>query len=347
MLNSLKYLLFFFILANSNKTFFKNYYFTMFIITHKDFKQNITGNFFKIVTDDATTLKLNYKIGLIYSKDNNPLYPKKISYGEISKMYYIWKNYRPLPKYVGFNHYRRYFRLGDNTPDLDVIFKNYDVILNNAANMRSLTIMQQFKKFHTEYALDEAIEIIKNIKPEYYETALKTMNSSIVYFCNLFVMKSEDFLKWGEFVFPILFEYDKRHNLNNDSDVEKYILKEWGKYEKKKLNINYQRRLGGFLAERLSNIFYNHHFKNKYEVNVLEYDKIPLTTEPNERQKDIVIICFLFISLSILFVLYCINIKIKSKKRNNNKNKEFKRSFNNAPIINEELQTLETEKIDL
>ena len=273
--NLSKYLFFFFSCIVSNKTNSKNYYLSIFIITHKDFLPFVTNEFYKIITDEKNSLKLNYSFDIIYSKFNNSLYPKKIAYGELSKMYYIWKNYRPLPKYIGFNHYRRYFSYGDNIPDLEHIFNNYSVILGKPHIWRDLTMMKAFHKDHFGHALDETIEIIKEIKPEYYDVAVKTMNSSTAHWFNMFIMKSEDFLEWGEFLFPILFEYDKRHNLNNDSDVETYVLKEWKKYETKKLNINYQRRLESFVAERLSNIFYNYQFTKKLEIDIVGYNMMP------------------------------------------------------------------------
>ena len=38
------------------------------------------------------------------------------------------------------------------------------------------------------------------------------------------------------------------------------------KKRKKKYKIEYQRRLQGFLLERISNIFYNYHFKKIYQI---------------------------------------------------------------------------------
>ena len=194
--------------------------------------------------------------------------------------------FRPLPKYVGFNHYRRYFIFRNNIPDLDYIFEKYDIILPKHRNFYP-TIKRQFEDMHFRSVLDEIIEIIKNIKPQYYDFAIKTLNSTIFYHFNIFIMKSVDFLKWGEFIYPIMNEYDKRHNISNDSDVKNYIVRVWEKYETKELNIDYQRRLEGFVVERLSNIFYNYHFKKKHEINVINYDKKLLTVNNVINLKEI------------------------------------------------------------
>ena len=37
-------------------------------------------------------------------------------------------------------------------------------------------------------------------------------------------MKKNDFIKYGDFVFGVLLEFDKRHNLKNDDDKIKNII---------------------------------------------------------------------------------------------------------------------------
>jgi hypothetical protein len=82
-------------------------------------------------------------------------------------------------------------------------------------------------------------------------------------------MKKEDFIKWGEFVFGVLLELDKRYNLTTDNDISKLIIKEAKKLNKK-LNIPYQSRLEASLSERIGNIFYQRHFKKVYEIPTLD-----------------------------------------------------------------------------
>jgi len=79
-------------------------------------------------------------------------------------------------------------------------------------------------------------------------------------------MKSEDFIKYGNFVFTILNEFDKKNNLITDEDIKNYVLKMKKNKKRKIYKIEYQRRLQGFLLERISNIFYNYHFKKIYQI---------------------------------------------------------------------------------
>ena len=175
------------------------------------------------------------------------------------KLYYIYQLYKNetiSSKYIGQNHYRRYFNFTDNIPDLDKIFENYDVILNE-----ELQLFQGVRKFYCDFHIcknfDELIEIIKDIKPEYYNTSIKTINDTTMFACNLFIMKKEDFFKYCEFMFDILFEFDRRHNFTTDDDLLEYTKKIYNDT----IHIYYQSRIQAFLSERISNIFFKQYFK--------------------------------------------------------------------------------------
>ena len=145
----------------------------------------------------------------------------------MSKLYYIYTLYKQgkiTSDYIGLNHYRRYFNFTDNIPDLDEIFKNYDAILNIPTFMRN-GMRNQYCLCLNCKEYDQVIEIIKDIKPEYYKSALETMNLKNVNICNLFIMKKKDFFKYCEFMFDVLFEFDRRNNFTSDEDVLHYIIK--------------------------------------------------------------------------------------------------------------------------
>ena len=177
----------------------------------------------------------------------------------MSKLYYIYELYKNgtnSSKYIGLNHYRRYFNFTDNIPDLDKIFKNYDVILNRPYLLKE-NMRGQFCRCHKCKKYDEIIDIIKYLKPNYYKTALKVSNEHKIHFCNLFIMKKKDFLKYCEFMYDILFEFDKKNNYTSDYDLLNYAKK---LYRNKNHQL-YQSRLEAFLTERIGNIFYYHNFK--------------------------------------------------------------------------------------
>ena len=240
----------------------------LFISTHKDFTNKVLDNpAYKIICDDLTQLKNNYSLEIIPTDKNNILYPKRRAYGECAKMYYIWTLYKAgniSTKYVGFAHYRRVFEFKNNIPDLHAIFLKHDVILPHIAKLDE-NLYDQFRRNHIVHFLDESMDIIQEKFPEYYPTAVQTFSKKTMYFCNIFLMKKEDFIKWGEFVYGVVLELDKRYNLTSDEDIKKLITVEFNKY-KPEYNIDYQSRLEGFLIERLSNVFFRKRFKKTYEI---------------------------------------------------------------------------------
>ena len=84
------------------------------------------------------------------------------------------------------------------------------------------------------------------------------MNRTWTNYCNIFIAKKEDFIKWGEFVFGVFLESDKKYNLKTDDDIKNLIIKRAGK--KVKNSYDYQTRLEAFLMEKVGNMFYIHYF---------------------------------------------------------------------------------------
>jgi hypothetical protein len=243
----------------------------IYIVTHKDFINILSSPVYKILCDEKSKLQLKYNIPIIETNKDNILFPKRRGYGECSKIYPIWKLYKKgilKSKYVGINHYRRIFAFKNNIPDLDEIFKNYDVILRIRSRFK-YTLREQFNGGCIAKFLNESIDIILEKFPVYYQYAINVLEQKWGNFCNVFIMKKEDFIKWGEFVFGVLLEFDKRYNLTTDNDISNLIIKEAKKLNKT-LNIAHQSRLEGFLSERIGNIFYQRHFKKAYEIPTLE-----------------------------------------------------------------------------
>ena len=213
----------------------------IYICTHKDFWNNITSPAYKILCDDKSELKQEYNLTIIETNKDNILYPKRVGYSEGSKIFHIWKLYKE--------------------GNLNFIVKSRFVY--------EVTVREHFYEHHIGHFLDESLDIIKEKFPEYYQSALSFLKKKYANFCNIFIMKKEDFIKWGEFVFGVLIEFDRRYNLTTDDDIRKLIKKE-AKKSNKPLDIDFQSRLQAYLSERISNFFYEHHFKKIYEITTLD-----------------------------------------------------------------------------
>ena len=241
----------------------------IYIIAHKDFRNKLKNAYYKILCDNKTQLKRKYHLQIIETYKNNELFKKKKGYCEGSKIYYIWKKYLKkelFSKYVGFIHYQRVFDFKNHIPDLDKIFTQYDVILNTKFKS-DINMKTQYAIYHFQKFLDEIEEIIKNNFTEYYPSTKKSLHSNMLSCCNIFIMKAKDFIKYGKFVFGVLLEFDRRHNLKNDDDIKNFIKSEIQK-SGKVTDEDYQYRQEGFLMERISSIFYDHEFKKQFQIGI-------------------------------------------------------------------------------
>ena len=230
----------------------------IFIITHKDFKNYRYNPIYSIVTNNKKHFIKKYILDTFFAIEGK-LYKMKRAYSEMWHIYYIYqiyKNEKITSKYIGFNHYRRYFNFTDDIPNIEFLFEKYDAILGEPIKINK-TIKEQFCEYHICATYNEILDIIKENKSEYYETALKVSKENTIYPCNLFIMKKKDFFKYCEFIFDVLFEFDKRKKFNSDEDVLNYTKK----IMNNSIECYYQSRLEAFLSERMSNIFFKQHFK--------------------------------------------------------------------------------------
>ena len=250
------------ILKNNSLTNFNNQRendINIFIVTHKDFKNYRYNPAYKIIAMDHSKLHNKYNLEVIYCDKDNKLKDMDLAYGEMSKLYYIYNLYKTgkmSSKYIGLNHYRRYFSFLDDIPDMDNIFKEYDLITADLHYFGGgFDLRRNFCYYHLCWAIDEIIEVIKDIKPDYYKDAIEVLNSKFLYIANLFIMKKEDFLNYCEFMFDVLSEFDRRHNFHNDGDVLNYTKKYFSGNA-----IYHHGRIQGYLSERISTIFYHKYF---------------------------------------------------------------------------------------
>ena len=233
----------------------------IFIVAHKNFKNYRYNPAYSIVFNGKSKFNNNYNLDVIFA-NNTRLNKMGRAYGEMAQLYYIYELYKKgiiSSKYVGLNHYSKYFYFKDNIPNLDAIFKNYDVILLRPYRADRMGMKHQFCRAHICSAYNQVINIIKEIKPDYYKTAIRTQRETNIYLKNLFIMKKKDFLKLCEFEFDILFEFDRRNNLTSDEDVLNFVNKHYHDGR----NHYFQSRLEGFLSERIANIFYYHNFRRR------------------------------------------------------------------------------------
>ena len=157
---------------------------------------------------------------------------------EMTSIYWFWKN-QELPDYVGFNHYRRFFKLEDIQD-----YENYDIIVSEPIwSSNTISLAHQYKHYHVLNDLQICIDTIREkVGQEYGEEFRQYLLHTGTNYapCNMFIMKKELFTEWCEFIFPLLFELKKRI-----CDTAEFSKRD-----------NYQKRALCFLTERMFNFWY-------------------------------------------------------------------------------------------
>lgn len=194
---------------------------------------------------------------------------KNLFYCELTGLYWVWKN-RNIEKYIGLCHYRRFFFFQDyehewilkyenhenydsicdmiSTKNVENVFKNYDIILP-VSNWLGMSVEEHYERFHRKNDLEIVKKVVEELYPEYILDMEDVLHSYFLHCYNMFVMSKEQFSLYMEWLFSILFE------------VENRILIP--------INDPYQRRVFGFIAERLLNIYVQHHHLRVKEVPVV------------------------------------------------------------------------------
>lgn len=237
-----------------------------------------------ITTDIIKPIQVGTAInGCIYPQhlhDNtgDNISEKNRMYCELTAQYWAWKNLDA--DYYGFMHYRRYFcfdngalernhmgfvelpypnstameKLHISDDELEKTVASYDIISvapYNSINWggSALTVREHYARCHKIEDLDLVLDIISEKHPEFKTAAEKYLGGHKLYFCNMFIMKKELFFDYCEWLFDILAEHEKRGDFRDYSE--------------------YQRRVSGFLAERLWGVYLTWLKENK-DVRVLE-----------------------------------------------------------------------------
>lgn len=199
---------------------------------------------------------------------------KNIYYSELTGIYWIYKN--QSSDIVGTCHYRRfftakgepliyklkrmlYFLAGMNMGRYGLIYtsnqtfwsdriitcdeaklflEEFDAILPLKRKLRQ-SVERHYNKYHDSSDLQLLKNIIIEKTPEYLSSFNFILGQKRLYANNMMVLKRERFEALCNWLFTIMFEFEKKVDLKNYSD--------------------YQQRIFGFLSERLITTWINHH----------------------------------------------------------------------------------------
>lgn len=202
----------------------------------------------------------------------NNISAKNKSYCELTAIYWAWKNIKklyPNLEYIGLNHYRRYFDF-DTKKNVRIVYKKESCIKDiTIENLQSLlkkdtwilpkcnilreTLKVQYCVSHNSEDFRLTKQAVEELYPEYKNAFRNTFESGVKFYqFNMFIMPISDFFSYCRWLFDIL-EYVEQRSIYKQYD-------------------DYQKRIFGFLSERLFSVYIYKKSKNKKEVPVIFFD---------------------------------------------------------------------------
>ncbi len=206
---------------------------------------------------------------------------------EMTAIYWAWKNYDLLgnPEYIGLCHYRRIINKEDciNAVNFDITASVWE---------SPVSIRQQFIDGHHTDDLDQAVAMLD---PSFHDISKDYLSQNKGYFYNIFIMEKEIFFEYCKTIFPILF---KIHEHINYSEYTQY-----------------NQRMPGFIAERLTGIFIKNKEKStSIQKIITSFNDVPAVMPLHPRFQDGVCVCF---ASDDVYVKY-LDVAIISIKENRN-----------------------------
>lgn len=180
---------------------------------------------------------------------------KNSSFCELTALYWAWKNLKGLD-YIGLCHYRRYFDFTNHgmvpvrnmkTGDFQSVDLRDDMLLRQLSPNQVImsrrkynpaSLFHDYGCYHNSEDLRTVFTIIQELYPEDAEPIKHhILNENALSPFNMFVMSWQEFDRYCQWLFTILFEAERR------IDISTYPA--------------YQKRIFGFLGERLMDAYFH------------------------------------------------------------------------------------------
>lgn len=234
---------------------------------------------------------------LPYLKDNTleNISFKNASYCELTALYWAWKNSKA--DIIGLMHYRRYLTLKKHPAslsdvlgekDIQSFLMDCDIILPYKDKIFG-TVEEQYKTNANIEDFNKVKLIIEKKYPDYLDAFLTVSKADKIYTCNIFIAKKEIMDSYCFWVFDILKELEKEINIQSYSKSQK--------------------RVYGYLAERLLNVWVLHERIKVKEVYLYNTEE-----KVSDRLRN-AFHSFEYYGLHIDYLKYSYNRRLKREKK--------------------------------
>ncbi|USS84724.1 DUF4422 domain-containing protein [Fructilactobacillus myrtifloralis] len=156
---------------------------------------------------------------------------KNPNYNELTAIYWAWKNLNHVDA-IGLVHYRRFFSKHHRRTleavlteaQATALLNKAPVVLPRKRHYYIETIKSHYLHSHHRKPLEVTREIIKQEKPDYLQSFDTVMNRRSAHMFNMFIMKTDYFNQYCEWLFPILFKLEDCIDISHYSPQEARVF---------------------------------------------------------------------------------------------------------------------------
>lgn len=223
---------------------------TMYIVTHKPFVVPDVANYLPLAVGQFAQ---DSCCPFITDSTGRNISSKNANYCELTALYWIVNN-SPQEGIVGLSHYRRYFSNNSVIPSSKFLLNehkavslldSHDIILPEKWVWTDVTVSEQYCRAGIGHIsdLNTTRAVIADLDSGYLDAFDNVLCGHAISCFNMFVAKRKLINEYASWLFPILFEVEKR------IDISAYDVQE--------------ARVFGYLSERLLNVWV---LKNKLDA---------------------------------------------------------------------------------
>jgi len=204
---------------------------TNYIITHKAFTPPNVPDYIPLQVGNGPDL------GWLRDNTGDEISAKNPNWCELTGLYWIWKNDHNSDV-VSISHYRRYFQGRDGilrSAEIEQLLGDHDILLAEFEPYKETVYQQYANESGFAKDLDNVRAIIEKQDPDALAAFDSVMNQGGLCQYNMMVCRKDRYDAYCRWLFQILEELEKSVDLADYND--------------------YQKRIYGFLAERLLNVW--------------------------------------------------------------------------------------------
>lgn len=227
---------------------------SVYVITHKKFDM-VPQEGYKVLLVGAYR---GHVYGDCFDDTGDNISEKNANYCELTGVYWLWKNLQK-EDYVGIVHYRRLFsntfskkkKLADK--DIRKLLGKYDIILPFKQKMLPNVMEQYCQISGHKKDLERVRTIIGEQCPEYLNAFDTVMNDTEAYLFNMMICSKERYDAYCSWLFSIFDALEPMVDLSEYNE--------------------YQKRIYGFISERLLNVWVTHNQLKVCELGVVNTEE--------------------------------------------------------------------------